>query len=175
MGTDGRTSITELRVAYHNFANAPNRVWRPDEWTRINQELPLDLRSGIAWCFIKTSAIRRRSQTQLAWLEKNNTCRFANRNCYMFRPPCEFPRLLYKNMYRGADKSLARQRRKQANISVRMAWVSFGALPCRGKKKTSWQLASRCCWNRGRPRHASELVSFLVGLRTYQHPGTIRY
>jgi len=26
--------------------------------------------------------------------------------------------------------------------------------------------------NRARPCHASELVSFLVGLRTYQHPGT---
>jgi len=50
-----------------------------------------------------------------------------------------------------------------------MAWIPFGALPCR--KKTRWQLASRCCWNRGRPWHASELVSFLVGLRTYQHPG----
>ena len=52
-----------------------------------------------------------------------------------------------------------------------MAWSSFGALPCRGKK-TCWQLASRCCWNCARPWHASELVSFLVGLRTYRHPGT---
>ena len=31
----------------------------------------------------------------------------------------------------------------------RMAWISFGALPCR-KRKTWWQLASRCCWNRAR-------------------------
>ena len=38
-------------------------------------------------------------------------------------------------------------------------------------KETWWQLASRCCWNRARPWHASELVSFLVGLRTYQHLG----
>ena len=52
-----------------------------------------------------------------------------------------------------------------------MAWISFGALPCRGEIKTWWWLAFRCCWNRGRPWHASELVSFLVGLRTYQHPG----
>jgi len=65
--------------------------------------------------------------------------------------------------------SLARPGRKQANVSVRIAWISFGALPCR-KKKTWWQLASRCCWNRARPWHASELFSFLVGLRTYQHP-----
>jgi len=33
--------------------------------------------------------------------------------------------------YRGADKSLARPGRKQANVSVRMAWISFGALPWR--------------------------------------------
>ena len=70
--------------------------------------------------------------------------------------------------YRGADKSLSRPGRKQANVSVRKAWISFGALLC--KKKTSWQFASRCCWNRARPSHASEHVSFLVGLRTYQHP-----
>jgi len=72
--------------------------------------------------------------------------------------------------YRGADKSLARPGRKQANVSIRMAWISFGALPCR--KKKTWQLTSRCCWNHARPWHASELASFLVGLRTYQHPGT---
>jgi len=34
------------------------------------------------------------------------------------------------------------------NVSFRMAWISFGALPCR--KNTWWQLASRCCWNRAR-------------------------
>ena len=74
-------------------------------------------------------------------------------------------------VYREADKSLARPGRKQVNVSVRMAWISFGALPCR-KTKTWWQLASRCCWNRARPWHASELVSFLVWLRIYQHPGS---
>ena len=76
-------------------------------------------------------------------------------------------------MYRGADKSLPRSGRAQANVSVRMSWISFGALPCRGKK-TWWQLASRCCWNRALPWHASELVSFMVRLRTYQHPGTLQ-
>ena len=75
--------------------------------------------------------------------------------------------------YRGADKSLARPGRTQANISVRMAWILFGALPCR--KKTCWQLASRCCWNRARPWNTSELVSFLVGLRNYQHLGNNGY
>ena len=34
-------------------------------------------------------------------------------------------------------------------VSFRMAWISFGALPCR-KKKTRWQITSRCCWNRAR-------------------------
>ena len=70
--------------------------------------------------------------------------------------------------YRDADKSLARPGRKQANVSVRMAWIFFGHLTCR--KITRWQLAPRCCWNCARPWHSSELVSFLVGLRTYQHP-----
>jgi len=71
--------------------------------------------------------------------------------------------------YRGADTSLARPGRKQANVSVRMAWISFGALPCK-KKKTWWQLASRCCRNQARPCHASELVSFLVRLRDLSAP-----
>jgi len=61
-----------------------------------------------------------------------------------------------------------------SSFLVRMAWISFGSLTYR-KKKTWWQLASRCCWNRARPWHASELVSFLVGLRIYQHPGRITY
>ena len=72
-------------------------------------------------------------------------------------------------LYIGADKSLARPGTKEANVSVRMAWISFGVLP-RRKKKTWRHLASQCCWNRARSWHASELVSFLVGLRTYQHP-----
>ena len=55
-----------------------------------------------------------------------------------------------------------------------MAWISFGALPCR-EKKTWWQPASRCCWNRARPWYASELVPFLVELRSYQHPGKLRH
>jgi len=39
-------------------------------------------------------------------------------------------------------------------------WREFPSAPwLAGKKKTWWQLASRCCWNRARPWHASELVS----------------
>jgi hypothetical protein len=39
------------------------------------------------------------------------------------------------HLYRGADKSLARPGRKQANVSVRMESISLGALPCRGEEK----------------------------------------
>jgi len=35
--------------------------------------------------------------------------------------------------YKGADKSLARPGRKQANASVRMVRIPIGALPCRKK------------------------------------------
>ena len=73
--------------------------------------------------------------------------------------------------YRGVDKSVARPGRKQANISVRMAWISFGALPCRKKKHLMTARVSMLLKS-PRPWHGSELVSFLVGLRTYQHPGT---
>jgi len=37
--------------------------------------------------------------------------------------------MLYK--YRGTDNSLARPGRKQANVSDKMAWISFVTLPCR--------------------------------------------
>ena len=50
-------------------------------------------------------------------------------------------------------------------------WREFLSAPCFAGKTTWWQLASGCCWNRARSWHASELVSFLVGLRTYQHSG----
>jgi len=38
-------------------------------------------------------------------------------------------------LYRGADKSIAAPEKKKANVSARMAWISFGALPCKEKKK----------------------------------------
>ena len=37
-------------------------------------------------------------------------------------------------IYTGADKFLARPGRKQTNVSVRMAQISFSALRCREKK-----------------------------------------
>ena len=42
-----------------------------------------------------------------------------------------------EKQFRGTDKSLARPGRKQANVSVRMARISFGALPCRKKNLTA--------------------------------------
>ena len=42
--------------------------------------------------------------------------------------------------YNGACSSI---------VSVRMVWISFSTLPCRGKK-TWWQLVSPCCWNSAR-------------------------
>ena len=36
---------------------------------------------------------------------------------------------IYALMYSGADKSLVLPGRKQANVSVRMACISFGVLP----------------------------------------------
>jgi len=50
-------------------------------------------------------------------------------------------------------------------------WREFPSAPCLAGRKPWWQHASRSCWNRVCPWHASELVSFLDGLRTYQHPG----
>jgi len=85
---------------------------------------------------------------------------------YVFRNTAQA--CIWTNIWRD-DKSLARSGRKQANVSVRMAWISFGALPCR--KKKCMEPASLCCWNRAPLWHTSEPLSFLVGLRTYQHPG----
>jgi len=41
--------------------------------------------------------------------------------------------VLSKFMYRGADKSLTLPGKEQANVSVRMVLISFGALSCRKK------------------------------------------
>jgi len=46
----------------------------------------------------------------------------------------QFYTLCSSVIYRCADKSLAQTGRKQDNVSVRMAWISFCALPYRGKK-----------------------------------------
>jgi len=51
-----------------------------------------------------------------------------------FAPPIRRWIFIELNNYRGADNSLARPERTQANVSVRMAWISFGALLCKEKK-----------------------------------------
>jgi len=51
------------------------------------------------------------------------------------------------------------------NVSIRMVWISFGALPCR-KKKTWWQLKSPCCWNRARP--LTRFLSAFVTRKNFQ-------
>jgi len=80
-----------------------------------------------------------------------------------------FAENLCQPVYRGADKSLAQPGRKQANVSVRMAWISFGALPCGGGGKLD---SSRLdVVEIARVSDMLPSFSFLVGLRTYQHPG----
>ena len=72
---------------------------------------------------------------------------------------------------RGVDKSLVLPGRKQPNVcqnGVNFLW----RLVFQGG---NWQLASRPCWNRARPWHASELVSFLFWLRIYQHPSITKF
>ena len=57
------------------------------------------------------------------------------RNLSAWDSICQFlAEFLRYNKYRGADKSLASPGMEQANVSVWMARISFGALPCRGKK-----------------------------------------
>jgi len=68
-------------------------------------------------------------------------------------------------IYRGAGTSLARPGRKQANVSLRMAWISLGALPCRKRNLMtahfSILLKSRasltCFWSCFRPGRAKDL------------------
>ena len=51
---------------------------------------------------------------------------------------------------------------------------AFPSAPCLTGKEAWWQLASRFCLNRARAWHASDLVSVLVGVRTYQLPAKIQ-
>jgi len=51
------------------------------------------------------------------------------------------------------------------NVSVRMAWIFFVALPCR-KKKTWWHLTSRCCLNRA--HHLTYFISASITRKDMQ-------
>ena len=87
------------------------------------------------------------------------------------------------NFYRGADKSSARPGRKQANVSVRMASISFGALPCRKKKnliaRVSMLLKSRASLTCFRacflPGRAKDLSAPLYVLRTFRVNSTVNH
>ena len=63
-------------------------------------------------------------------------------------------------MYRGADKFLARPGRKQSNVSFRMAFISFGALPCR---KRNFMTARVSLLLKSRASLTSFRVCFLPG------------
>ena len=71
---------------------------------------------------------------------------------------------------RGADKSLARPGRKQANVSVRKVSISFGALPCRKNNLMSVRF-SRVLKSRASLKCFR--ACFLPGqAKDYQHRGT---
>ena len=74
--------------------------------------------------------------------------------------------IICTNIHRGADKSLARPGRKKDNVSIRMAWISFGALSCKKKNlmrsRVSMLLKSRAsltcfraCFLPGRTKNLS--------------------
>ena len=50
-------------------------------------------------------------------------------------------------------------------------WREFPSAPCLAGKKKLDDISRLDVVEIARPWHASEFVSFLVGLRTYQHPG----
>ena len=83
---------------------------------------------------------------------------------------CQFSHHPITHTYRGADKSLARPGSKQANVSVTTMWISFSALPCREKKLDD---SSRLdvVEMAHVPDVLPSLFPFLVGLKTYHHPG----
>ena len=86
-------------------------------------------------------------------------------------------------IYRGADKSLARPGRKQANVSVRMAWISFGAVSLTKKKnltaRVSMLLKSRAsltcfraCFLPGRAKDLST-PRYLIGHNLLNHEDVV--
>jgi len=105
---------------------------------------------------------------------------------YMCNPGTWLPTSI---TYRGADKSLAQPGRKQANASVRMAWISLGALPCKKRNlmtacisillKTCTSLTYfRACFFPGwakdltAPRHFKSLLAHLTSVNNSTLPVT---
>ena len=91
--------------------------------------------------------------------------------CHVEQYPIYNCPLIENKIYRVADKSLARPGRKQAIF--RTFYGIGGSLPHSEESTTCpyiSQISPFLC-----PSHfwQAQLVSFLVGLRTYQHPGII--
>jgi len=84
--------------------------------------------------------------------------------------------LLYIYIYGDADKSLARPRRKKANVCVKIKWREFPSAPCLARgggfddssRLDVVEIAQV-------PDVLPSFFSFLIGLRTYQHPGIYTY
>ena len=86
---------------------------------KFNNVLIIKKLSASSWLLLINKYIEMHGQQNIK--KKNQTIWQFNR-----RPTV---RATKKN-HRGADKSLARPGRKQSDVSVRMAWISFCALPC---------------------------------------------
>ena len=100
-------------------------------------------------------------QSKMVWFETFSSFPSTTAKTEISKP------VIFSVMFlKGADKSLARPCRKQTNVSVRMAWISFDVLSCRKEKKLG-DNSRLDVVEIARPWYASELVSFLVGLRTY--------
>ena len=113
---------------------------------------------------------RSRSITNIIRLHSTTTTRVDPNVCHQAHKKNTKERSLLHN-YGGADKSLARPGRKQANVSVRMAWISFRSLPCRGEKSLDDSFVSMLLKSRASLICLRASFFFLVGLRTYQHHG----
>ena len=78
------------------------------------------------------SALHRDPLYVQQWHEISEICRSSKHYTKVYFLPLVRQRA--QTMYRSSAKSLAWAEWKQANVSLRMAWISFGALLCRGKK-----------------------------------------
>jgi len=66
------------------------------------------------------------------------SCDYFKTPSFLWPTRCTFTAFYELNLYvqcrfMSVSSGLARPGRKQANVSARMAWISFGALPCRKK------------------------------------------
>jgi len=75
-----------------------------------------------------TSVLIRTFWIRYRWLQNYVAYSF---NRFPHKTRLEIYIYIYMYVCRGADKSLARPGKKQANVSVRMGWISFGVLLCR--------------------------------------------